>query len=92
MKQGLDHALHLMLAGASMADDSFLGARGGVLGDQQPFSCSGENRHALGHAQFDRALRIVQDKLRLDGKSFRMVLLDEQLDALKDNAIALGKG
>lgn len=89
-EERLNHFLHLPFAGAAAADDGEFCAERRILDHGDAFSRGCENRHALGHAQFDRALHIFQYELRFDGKRVGLMPFDEDFEAVEDDAVAFG--
>ena len=92
VKKILNHLLHLLFAGASLADHGFLGLFRSIFMDgDPPLRCS-EKRHGLRHAKLHGALSVLVDELHLDGKGVRPVAVEELLERLKESEVALGQG
>lgn len=87
-----DHALHLVFARAAIAYDGEFCFRRRVFGHFNSSPCSRQKNHSFSHAQFEGALRIFQDKLRLDSDRRRRKFLDQELDAFENDPIALLQG
>jgi hypothetical protein len=71
--------------------DGEFGARRSIFKNGNALLRGCEDCHSLRHAEFDRALHIFQHELRFDRQKIGMMFFDEDLQAFKNDAVALGE-
>lgn len=88
MQENLNHFLHLPFAGMALSNDGAFGASGCIFINGNAALRCGEDRHSLGHPQFDRRLGVFQHELRFDRHDVWFMLIDNDRETIKNDAIA----
>ena len=92
IEQPCDHVLHLLLAGASISDDSGLDGKRRILRHGESGMRGSEHGDAAHVTQLERRLYVHGEEDILNCNFFRLFALDHFLQSMKDFIEALGNG